>query len=244
MAHDPRDPDASLVALFKHHAVLNENKTVAEGRPIYDDVEIVEIRFPGSRAMSPFPATAISHWAQDPYTGTQRQVTYAERFKRQYQQFKEQNAQTKSGTPLDFVPFLTEGKRAELRAQNIYTVEALADIDGNELKNLGVGGREWKNQAQEFIAESKTSAPNLQLQAELDAIKARNAILEEDMAAAKQAIAEGRVRASKEDDFDDMTTDALREYITTHTGHTPVGTGLNRKALVKLAMEARPAKAA
>ena len=32
------------------------------------------------------------------------------------------------------------------RALNLYTVEQLAAIDGQELKNLGPGGRELKNQ--------------------------------------------------------------------------------------------------
>jgi hypothetical protein len=168
MAIDPRDPDASLVALFKNFAQRNEAKSVAAGRLVCDDVEIVEIRFPGSRAVSVFPATAVSHWSTDPHSGGQVQVTYAERFARQYRQFKEHAAQTKSGTPLQHAPFLTEARRAELRALNIYTVEALAHIDGQELKNLGPGGRELKNQAEEYIEEAKTRAPNLVMQAELD----------------------------------------------------------------------------
>ncbi len=107
-----------------------------------------------------FPATAFSHWEIDPQTGEQAKVTYAERFQRQYQQFKAHATQTKSGTPLAYAPFLTEARRAELRAQNIYTVEALAAIDGQELKNLGPGGRELKNAAMEYIEEAKARAPN------------------------------------------------------------------------------------
>jgi len=229
------DPDASLLVLFKNFAIQNDAKTVLEGRPIFDDVEICEIRFPGSRSMSPFPATAVSHWATDPHTGGQVKVTYAERFPRQYQQFKQHVAQTKSGTPLSHAPFLTEGRRAELRALNIYTVEALAHVDGQELKNLGQGGRDLKNRAMEYIAEAKTNAPTLQLQTELDALRARNAVLEEDMAAVKKQ------QATSE--FDDMTEDQLRDFIKTHTGHTPQG-NVNRKTLLRMAMDARPNKAA
>src|SRR4030095_3061226 len=103
---------------------------------------------------------AVSHWITDIYGGDARQVTYAERFSRQYQQFKAQSAQTKTGTPLAEVPFLTEARRAELRAQNVYTVEQLVAVDGQELKNLGVGGRELKNKAIEYVEESKLAAPN------------------------------------------------------------------------------------
>jgi hypothetical protein len=236
-----KDPDDALVVLFKHHAVRNTTRSLAEGREIYDDVEIVEIRFPGSKDVKAFPATARSHWLDNPFTGEQTQVTYAERFARQYQQFKARTAQTKSGTPLDLAPFLTESKRAELRAQNVYTVEQLAAIDGTELKNLGPYGRDLKNGAVAFIDESRAGAPNLQMAAELEALRARNAVLEED---AQRRNAQAQEAGKISETFDEMTTEQLREYITTHTGQAPVGGNLNHKALKRLASEVRPSKAA
>ena len=176
-----RDPDDVAVVLFKHQSFKNEAKSLAEGREIHDDIEVCEIRFPGAKDWKSFPATALStQWIRDPYTGAEKQITYAERFPHQYQQFKARAAQTKSGTPLDYAPFLTEARRAELRAQNVYTVEQLAAIEGTELKNLGPGGREYKNDAEDYLAESKAGAPNLQMAAELEALRARNAVLEED----------------------------------------------------------------
>jgi len=234
---DPRDPDASLLALFRNSAVLNHAKTAKEGRPIYDDMEVVEIRFPGRRDWQPFPASAFSHWALDPQTGGQTPISYAERFSRQYRQFKEHSSQTKAGTPLDHVPFLTEARRAELRALNIYTVEALASVDGQELKNLGTGGRDMKNAAMEFIATARANAPNTQLAAEVEALRARNQVLEDDIAAAKKAAQNGAA------EFEDMTEDQLREFIKTQTGHAPQG-NLNRKMLMRMAADARPHKAA
>lgn len=239
MQQAPKDPDSALVALFKHQAQLNEAKTREAGRKIFDDVEVVEIRRPGAKDYGVYPATAMSHWQEDPFTGTQTPVTYAERFAHQYRQFKMHAAQTKSGTPLDEAPFLSEGRRAELRAQNIYTVEALASIDGAELKNLGPGGREMKNLAIEFINEGLKAAPNLKMQAELEALRARNTILEEDAKLLKQ-VADSR---KGDDEFDAMSLEQLREFITTNTGKAPMGSS-NRKTLVRMAMECRPDKAA
>ena len=232
-----RDPDEALVALFKHHPALNDAKSLKEGRPIFDDIEVVEIRAPGSRDFKVFPATAFSHWETSPYNGEQTKVTYAERFKHQYQQFKMKAAQTKSGTPLEYAPFMSAGKCAEMRAQNIYTVEALAAIDGAELKNLGTGGRELKNAAMEYMAEAKSTAPNLQLQNELEQLRARNAILEEDLAAKKAR------EAQINGEFEGMELQELRDYIATHTGQAPHGS-LNKKTLVRMATECRPEKAA
>jgi len=233
-----RDPDDVAVVLFKHQAFKNEVKSLAEGRDIYDDIEICEIRFPGAKDWKAFPATALStQWIRDPYTGTEKQITYAERFKHQYQQFKAQAAQTKSGTPLDYAPFLTEGRRAELRAQNVYTVEQLAAIDGAELKNLGPGGREYKNNAQEYLSTTKAGAPSLQMAAELEALRARNAVLEED-----HKIKAERAAAAPTD-YDDMTAEQLREYITAHTGIPPTGS-LSHKSLKHLAQGIVKPKAA
>ena len=108
-----RDPDAAIIPLFKNFAVRNEAKSAKEGRPIYDDMEVCEVRIAGSRNTGVFPATSISHWRDDPENGGQVAVTYAERFASQYRQFKAQSAQTKAGTPLAHVPFLTEARRAE-----------------------------------------------------------------------------------------------------------------------------------
>lgn len=227
-----RDPDASVVPLFKNHAVKNDAKTAKAGRIIFDDLEICEIRFGGSRNVFVFPATAVSHWIEDPQSGEQVAVTYAERFAKQYRQFKEQDQQTKSGTPLTHVPFLTEARRAELRALNIYTCEALAAVDGQELKNLGQGGRDLKNRAQEFIEAAKANAPNMELALELEQLRAKNAVLEEDAKAIRDQL-------KADDQFEDMTLEQLRDYITSHTGHAPFGQ-LNRKALVGMAIAAQP----
>ena len=236
----PRDPDELLVVLFKHLATQNNAKTLQEGRPVFDDVEVCEIRAPGNKDVKVFPANAFSRWIDNPYTGEQTKQTYAERFAHQYRQFKASATQTKSGTPLDFVPFLSEGRKAELRAQNVYTVEQLAAIEGNELKNLGPGGRDMKNKAEEYIAEARGAAPNKQMLAELEALKARNAILEED------AVTKARnAEQSGEGEFAGMDLAQLREYIRINSGQEPIGANnMNRKTLVRLAQGVRTEKVA
>lgn len=232
----PEDTDAALVATFRNHADENKAKSRQEGRPIYDDREVCVIRFPGSNETRFYPSTEISHWITDPYTGDERPITYAERFPRQYEQWKANAQQTKSGTPLDYARFLTEARRAEMRALNIYTLEQLAEVDGQPLKNLGPFGRDLKNKAIEYLAELKLGAPNREMMAELEQIKARNALLEEDVKAMRD-------RADSEGEFEGMSIDQLRDFVTANTGHVPQGQ-LSRKTLVRMALDARPEKAA
>jgi hypothetical protein len=235
-----RDPDENLVVQFRHLPMENATRTLKEGRPIFDDVEMCEIRVPGSRDTKYFPSTTFSHWETDPLTGAQRKITYAERFPRQYQQFKARAAQTVTGTPLEFALFLTDGRRAELRAQNVYTIEALATIEGNELKNLGPGGREMKNRAMKFIEDAKARAPDSEMMAQLEAMRARNAVLEEDNKLLQSRVA-GNDAAF--DDMSDMTDEQLRDYIVSATGRELHG-NLPRKTLQRMAAEATPKRVA
>jgi hypothetical protein len=239
-AIDSRNTDDNLLVYFKNSAVPNDAKTAAEGRPIFDDVEVCEIRAPGSRNTTIQPATAVSHWVTDPTTGGQTKLTYAERFRRQYRQFKEMQHQTIAGTPLDYLPFLTEARRAELRALNVFTAEQLAAVDGQELKNLGPGGRDMKNRTAEYLEDAKTKSVGTRVAAENEALRARIAVLEQDNEALKKpAPAPAAPGAATEGDFADMSDDKLREYITTHSGHAPQGS-LPRKSLVSMAQGVRP----
>lgn len=221
--------DKGLVAVFRNGTIKNVNKSAEAGRPIFDDIELVEIRAAGSKDVGVFPAMEFSHWDDDEINGGQRQITYAERFSRQYQQFKAREQQTKSGTPLDYLPFLTEAKRAELRALNIYTAEALAIVDGAELKNLGVGGRELKNNAVVFLENSTDNARITKLEAELAETRAKNQVLEDDL---KLAVAKPPVPT----EYDGMSDDQLRAHVKALTGVDPKG-NLPRKTLIRMAQE-------
>ena len=221
--------DKGLVAVFRNDIMRNVGKSIEAGRPIYDDVEVVEIRAAGSKNISVFPAMEFSHWDEDEVSGGQRAYTYAERFSRQYQQFKAHQQQTKAGTPLDYLPFLTEAKRAELRALNIYTAEALTVVDGAELKNLGPGGRELKNQAAAFLENSTDMARVTKLEAELEAMRARNQVLEDDLKATG-------AKPPAVSEFDSMSDEQLRAHIKSLTGVEPKG-NLPRKTLVRMAQE-------
>jgi hypothetical protein len=240
--YSERDPDKNVVAVFKQVSVPNQGKSKEQNRPIFDDVDVCEIRYPGSRNTGVYPAEGFSHWATDFETGEQIKVSYAERFPRQYRQFKERSVQTKSGTPLEYALFLTEARRAELRALNIYTIEALSVVDGQELKNLGPHGRDAKNKAIEYLEE----ASRVRLQAQLEVANQRNAMLEEDIkvlksknAVAVEAIMQEGIAAGAEGDFDSMTMDQLRGFIEANSGHAPVGS-VNRKTLLRMAEACKP----
>lgn len=223
-----------VVPIFRATSVLNEAKTKKEGRPIYDDIEVVEVRFPGNRqTVSVFPAHAESGWVVNEY-GDQVKQTYAERWPEQYRRFKAKQAQVKEGTPIDELPFLTQGKRSELKALAIYTAEALASLDGQELKNLGQGGRELKNQAQAYIDNASDSSTVVRQAAQIADLERRLAEYEQRPA---------QLMANTDDAFDAMSDADLKTYIKDRTGSAPRGVP-SRATLVEMARDASQSAAA
>ena len=89
--------DTGVVAVFRNGTVKNNVKSAEAGRPIFDDVELCELRYPGTRDYGVYPATERSHWDVDQFTGEQRQITYAERFSKQYRQFKANSSRPSRG---------------------------------------------------------------------------------------------------------------------------------------------------
>ncbi|MBA4774306.1 MAG: hypothetical protein H2044_01450 [Rhizobiales bacterium] len=165
--------------VFKTLSVINEAESKKKGRPVYDDQEVCEIRFSANKqTVGVFPAHEQCEWAEDPITSERVRITYAQKFNEQYRKFKAGAAQSASGTPVEELPFLTQGKRLELKALNIYTAEALAALDGNNLKMLGMGGRDLKNQAQRYLDNASKSADIASVLSENDDLRRRLAELE------------------------------------------------------------------
>lgn len=159
--------EALTVPFFKTIAVQDEIASKAAGRPIFKDLEVVEVRIAGDRNYAPtFPAHSM--WQR--IDGNE--VTYAQRWPEAYARFAAGKEQVAAGTPLSELPFLSEGKRAELRALKVYTAEALASLDGKNLKALGDLGREMKNQATAYLERAGGSAASVALAAEVAALRA------------------------------------------------------------------------
>lgn len=161
-----------VVPFFKSVPVENPAMSKAAGRPIFEDVDMVEVRIAGERNYTPtFPAHAM--WRR--VDG--EEITYAQRFADEYARFAAGKEQVAVGTPLSELPFLTEARRAELRACKVYTAEALASIEGKNLAALGLTGREMKNQAQAYLESAGGSAKTVALAAEVNDLRAQLAAM-------------------------------------------------------------------
>lgn len=160
--------DALVVPFFKAVAQHDEIASKKQGRPIFHDLEVVEVRIAGDRNFAPvFPAKSM--WRRVDGEA----LTYADRWPDQYARFKANQEQVASGTPLSELPFLTEAQRATLRSCKVYTAEALSAVDGKELRNLGPAGREMQAQATAYLLAAGGSAQTIALAAEVATLKAQ-----------------------------------------------------------------------
>lgn len=222
---------ARVVAIFKNHPKLNKRESATEGRPVYDDQEVVEIRFAANRqTVGVFPAHSFAGWRMTP-EGVQESYTYAMKFPDQYRRFKANQQQVAHGTPVEELPFLTAAKRLELKALSIYTAESLAALDGQELKNLGIGGRGLKDQAQAYLDAASGTAGLTKMAAENEGLRQQI----EEMRREMQAFMAQKPAASVSQ-FSDWDDDLIKEYIAEKTGSKPRGNP-SHQTLVTMADE-------
>ena len=158
-AHQQDEGDKKLFVQFFREAVLSEFKTTQEGRPIYDDVDMIKIHTPGSRDTVVNPV----------HEG------YKQRFPKQWAQYVAKVDQTSSGTPLKVLPWLTTSQVAEMAYFNVHSVEQLAAMPDN-MPNKPMNHQSLKQQANAFLEAAKGAAPLLKMQAEL---KARDEVIAE-----------------------------------------------------------------
>lgn len=228
--------DARIVVTFENHSVLNETASKEKGRPIFEDMEVCRIRMGGDRLQSPvFPA-----WAEAPggivnEDGYSVPATYKEKYAAQYKQFKAGERQTKEGTPIEALTFLTPAKVKELKGLHIFTAESLASLDGANLKTLGQDGRSWKNQAQAYLDNAAGSAVATRLADENAYLRQQLEELQKERAQYPAAIAsEGE--PDEDGSLDSMSDEQLKDFIAAKSGSRPRGNP-NTETLIRMAKE-------
>lgn len=226
-----------VVARFFIHTVQNEKKSKEAGRPIYDEYEAVEIRFSANKYTKHVaPAHEIFKTERNFQSGEVTQLTYAMAYNDQYKKFKAGLDQTQSGTPLAELPFLTQAKRLELKALNIHTAEALATLDGSPLKQLGMGGRELKNQAQAYLDKAAGSVDVVKMAATIVAMQEEIARLKGVPASVLDDPSSSELITAATSPFMDMGADDIKNWIENATGERPRGNP-SHATLVKKADE-------
>ena len=209
------------------HMVAVEDKLASreQGRPIFKEEEFCRIRWVGDNKRE---LDEPAHQFVDREPQTNRARSYAEKFPEHYRLFKaNQDQMAVSGTPLSEVPWLTQAKRAELRAVNVHTLENLAQMDGALLQRLGMGARELKNQAQAWLDKANGAATEQRLASELAARDAQIEALQAqitEIAAMRAPVSANETPVGDDDPvWGAYSDDDIKAFIADRTGSKPRG---------------------
>lgn len=151
-----RPGDEKLLVMFKPGSLENRAKTAQAGYPQFDDVDFIIIMAPGEK-------DAL-------FEGPVRESDKS-RFRLAWEAYKANREQPSHGMPIDQWPLISAARVSELKASGVPTVEALANVSDENLRNLGMGGRDLRQKAIDFLAAAKSTAPLAQMREEIESLK-------------------------------------------------------------------------
>ena len=195
------EADASLMVKFFLREKEDKTATAAEGRPIFKELEYVEIRVPGKRdALACRPATEADK----------------NRFPRHYDMFKRRVEAPTEGTPLAEWPQISRSMAEELSFLRIKTVEQFVQMSDGDASKIR-GGLGLKQKAKEFLQYSDKT----KLISEKQNLEQRLAEQDTEMAAMRsmiESMQDGKKTsppAAAEDTVVEVDTPPLRDIDTT-----------------------------
>jgi len=167
MVQDPAtDPSYGLKIRMYAKSTKNPQKSKAAGRPIFEDVDRIEVITPGSRDVRDDPVTSVDK----------------DNFPRHWEAYqKNQTEVLVEGTPLDEWPGVTRSEANELKHFHVHTVEQLIAMSDTNAQNFR-GMAQMKAKAKQFLEFAKTESSAeavLDAQREVAQLKAQVAELVE-----------------------------------------------------------------
>lgn len=221
MAHSvPIDTrEITITPVFKHISVEDVPASEREGHAVMKQLEVVEVRFAGSKLYSPvFPVHGF--WRRDGH----KTITYAERWAEQYRAFLTGNDQKAAGTPLEMLkPYgISDAQLSLCRALRIYSIEALHHLEGQNLKSLQMNANPLKDMARKYMADRSSGASAA---SEIEALKVEIEKLKRAVPAqdSKPEEIEKAIQAA-DAEFEQMSDADLKAFIKEKSGQAPRGT--------------------
>jgi hypothetical protein len=162
-----RELDKHLLVKFYYETRPDKAKTEEEGRPVFKEVEYVDIRVVGKKN-----GAVCRPARQDD----------VERFPEHYRRFRERIKEPEVGTPLSEWPPIGRSTVETLSFSNIKTVEQLAEMSDSVASQI-MGGFGFKEKAKAFLEYTKETKKvtdaaalekkNQELQEQIDVLMAR-----------------------------------------------------------------------
>jgi DNA-binding transcriptional regulator of glucitol operon len=159
---DIQNANGMLVVFFYKKSTQNEQRTLDEGRPIFENTVFIKKMVPGDQ---------LSIIDRPMYESDKNE------FPMQWAHFQNKvgSDQVIIGTPLVEWPLLTTAQAEELRAMKFYTVENVAEASDAQIMKLGMmagmSPHNFRDKAKAFLNKAKDVADDSKRQEEIDILK-------------------------------------------------------------------------
>jgi len=163
---DIRNADSQLAVRFYKRPVEIKDETIAQGRPIFKEMDFITIMTPGDQL------NIIDTIAED---------RHKRRFPLHWADYQNKtgNHEGFTGTPLSEWPLLTMGQAEELKGIKFYTVEAVANCGDQQLQRIGmIAGMSpyaFRDKAKAFLSVANQTADISKREEEVAQLREENA---------------------------------------------------------------------
>lgn len=171
---------------FSQRAVEDRSKELTAGKYGWKTVDFVEVTRPGQNDTHEREAQA---WLDD--LGRRAEaglvpLQWHEHFLKAYAAWKEGNEIPEGGTPLKAWPLIDPAQVEHLLYLKIRTVEALAGLEDEALRKLGIGALELRRKAQAWVQAADSTGV---VAAKLETLQVENAALREQVETMQRQLA-------------------------------------------------------
>lgn len=131
--------DTDLLVKFFRHGEMSHLKSIKQGAPIYDDVDMVEVITPGERDPVRVIATEL----------------HKRRFPRQWDAYKTGQELSQSGTPIELLLTNQPSAVLQLKSLNIHTIQQLAGLSDSAKQMIPLGAQQLQDKARAYLSAAK-----------------------------------------------------------------------------------------
>lgn len=188
------DADDGTIPEFYTNEILDQGATERSGRPVFNNIPFVRVRFVGDRSRT-----------------LERKVTDQDRARwpRQWAAYEAGEAAIQSGTPLSQWPLIARSQIDEFKMHNIHTVEQLAGLPDVFLQRF-MGGQAMREQARTYLKNAEDGSALSALVSEVRSLKAHNEALEKQLA---DIVSKGGAAVSAAPAAPNADVEALKEQM-------------------------------
>lgn len=172
--------DQQLLVKFFKHPQISKFKSTEAGRPVFEDVIMIEVLQPGEK-------DAVRVLADD---------FHKHRFARQWENFEKGNAQAIVGTPLELLFPNEPSTIMTLKGFNVFTVDQLAAISDTAMSNIPMG-RTLSDRAKRYLETANGGATFHQMKAQIDELQAKLQALTDEGAGPPTSVGDAAKRPGK-----------------------------------------------